>query len=52
MGIKLGQGSWSFSRGDRLDGVLTTHPVNASRKLIIRTELGTFNLNEEDLEEL
>ncbi len=52
IGIKLGQGLWSFNRGDRLDGVLMTHPVNASRKVIIDTESGMFNLNEEDLEEV
>ncbi len=52
IGIKLGQGRWSFNRGDRLDGVLITHPVNASRKVIIDTGMGMFNLNEEDLEEL
>lgn len=52
IGIKLGQGQWSFKEGDRLDGVLTAHPVNASRKVIIPTKLGTFNLNEEDLEEV
>ena len=52
VGVKLGQGPWSFSRDDRLDGVLLTHPVNASRKVVIATEQGTFSLNEEDLEEL
>ena len=51
IGIKLGQGPWFFDRGDQLDGVLMAHPVNASRKLIISTELGTFNVNEEDVEE-
>lgn len=52
IGIKLGQGPWFFSRGDKLDGVLMEHPVNASRKVIISTVLGTFNVNEEDIEEL
>ena len=52
IGIKLGQGSWSFSRGDKLDGFLIAHPVNTFRKVIIATELGVFNLNEEDLEEV
>ena len=28
------------------------HPVNAYRKVVISTELGTFNLNEEDVEEV
>lgn len=51
IGIKLGQGPWFFGQGDKLDGVLMAHPVNASRKVIILTELGTFNVNEEDIEE-
>lgn len=52
VGVKLGQGPCSFKRGDRLEGVLLAHPVNAFRKVIIATERGTFSLNEEDLEEL
>ena len=52
VGIKLGQGPWYFTRGDKLDGVLMEHPVNASRKVIISTSLGTFNVNQEDIEEL
>lgn len=52
MGTKSGRGAWSLSRGDRLDGVLIEHPVNAARKVIVRTAQGTFTINEEDLEEV
>ena len=52
LGIKLGQGSWPFSRGDLLEGLRVAHPVNAARKVVIDTQQGTFNINEEDLEEV
>ena len=50
IGLKLGQGTWTFRQGDKLEGMVMTHPVNAYRKVVISTELGTFNLNEEDIE--
>jgi hypothetical protein len=42
---------WLFNKGEVLDGVLVTHPVNAFRKVIIHTDRGTFTVNEEDVEE-
>ncbi len=52
LGVKVDKGAWLFSRGDVLDGVLITHPVNAARKIVIRTDQGTFNVNEEDVKQL
>ena len=52
MGVKSGRGAWFLSRGDRLDGVLIEYPVNAARKVIVRTAQGTFTINEEDLAEV
>ena len=51
-GVKIGFGAWLFNEGEVLDGIRITHPVNASRKLIIRTSRGTFNVNEEDVKKL
>ncbi len=52
LGVKVDKGAWLFSQGDVLDGVLITHPVNAARKIVIRTDQGTFNVNAEDVEKL
>ncbi len=51
-GVKVGVGAWFFNEGEVLDGLLITHPVNAARKLVIRTNRGTFNVNEEDVKKL
>ncbi len=47
--IKIHVGPWYFEKGDGLKGTLIGHPINASRKIIIRTTRGTFNLNQEDV---
>ncbi len=52
LGVKVDKGTWLFSQGDVLDGVLITHPVNAARKIVIRTDQGTFNVNAEDVKRL
>jgi hypothetical protein len=50
LGVKVGGGTQLFSKGEVLDGVIVTHPVNAARKILIRTNLGVFNFNEEDIQ--
>lgn len=52
LGVKVKVGVWLFNKGEVLNGILITHPVNAARKVVIRTEWGTFNLNEEDVKKL
>lgn len=52
LGVKVGFGAWLFNEGEVLDGIRIMHPVNASRKLVIRTNRGTFNVNEEDVKKL
>ena len=47
--IKIDLGPWKFEKGDELEGTLIHHPVNTSRKIIIRTTRGTFNVNQEDV---
>jgi hypothetical protein len=50
--VKLNAGTLFFSKGEVLDGMIISHPVNAFRKVIIRTEQGVFNVNEEDVAEI
>lgn len=52
LGVKVKMGAWLFRQGDVLDGVLIVHPVNAARKIVVRTDRGTFNVNEEDVKKL
>lgn len=52
LGVKINTGAWLFKQGDVLDGVLIAHPVNAARKIVIRTDRGIFNVNEEDVKKL
>ena len=52
LGVKVKMGTWLFNQGDVLDGVLIAHPVNAARKVVICTDQGTFNVNEEDVRRL
>lgn len=52
LGIKAGIGGWFFREGEVLRGVLITHRVNTARKVVIRTDRGVFNLNEEDIEDV
>jgi hypothetical protein len=50
LGLKVAGETRLFNKGEVLDGVMVTHPVNAARKVLIRTDLGVFNFNEEDIE--
>jgi hypothetical protein len=52
LGLKVAGETRLFNRGDVLGGVLVTHPVNAARKVLIRTDLGVFTFNEEDIQEV
>lgn len=52
LGVRVESGACLLNKGEILDGVLIAHPVNAARKIIIRTEQGTFNINEEDVKKL
>ncbi len=52
LGLKVAGETRLFNRGDVLGGVLVTHPFNAARKVLIRTDLGAFNVNEEDIKEV
>ena len=51
-GVKVGFGAWLFNEGEVLYRMLIMHPVNAARKIVIRTNRGTFNVNEEDVKKL
>ncbi len=52
MAIKLHLGTWYLDEGEVLEGTLIRHPINTSRKIIIQTTRGTFNVNEEDVAEV
>jgi hypothetical protein len=52
LGLKITGETRLFNKGDVLGGVRVTHPANASRKVLIRTDLGVFNFNEEDIQEV
>lgn len=47
--IKVHFGPWYFDEGEELVGTLIRHPTNTSRKTVIQTTQGTFNINEEDV---
>lgn len=50
--IKIHVGSWYLEEGDELEGTPMNHPSNSSRKVIIRTTSGTFNVNQEDVADI
>ncbi len=52
LAIKIHLGPWYLEKGDELEGTLISHPINTSRKIIIRTTWGTFNINQEDVADL
>lgn len=52
LGLKVAGETRLFNKGDVLGGVSVTHPVNAARKIVIRTDLGVFTFNEEDIQEV
>jgi hypothetical protein len=52
LAIKLHLGPWYLDEGEVLEGTLIRHPINISRKIIIQTTRGTFNVNEEDVAEV
>lgn len=49
LGVEVGADSRVFETGEVLEGQLVQHPVNAFRKLILRTPTGTLTLNQEDV---
>jgi hypothetical protein len=46
---KINLGSRRFDEGEELTGTLIRHPVNDSRKIVMRTDRGIFNLDQEDV---